>query len=138
MRLVLIPYESIGPIRFGMRRDEVRAAVPAAVRAFNKTPTTFVDAFDDEGIYVYYDEQDLCDAVEVASPSVPILDGRILIGSPFSELRDWLQMRDSEVEVDNAGLTDFAIGLGLYAPSASDAPDEPVEAAIAFRQGYYD
>ena len=44
-------------------------------------------------------------------------------------------MRDSEVEVDKAGLTDFAIGLGLYAPSASEAPDEP---AIAFRQGYYD
>ena len=140
MTLVVEPYEALGPIRFGMRRDEVRVAVKAAVRAFRKTPTakTLVDAFDDEGIHVYYDEQDVCEGVEVANPAVPILDGQVLIGRPFADVRDWLQARDSDVVLDETGLTDFTIGLGIYAPSAEKMPHEPVEGVIAFRRGYYD
>jgi hypothetical protein len=123
-----------------MRRDEVRVAVKAAVRAFKKTPDakTLVDAFDDEGIHVYYDEQDVCEAVEVGSPAAPVFDGQSLIGRPFAEVRDWLQARDSDVQLDEAGLTDFEIGLGLYASSAEEEPDDPVEGVIAFRRGYYE
>ena len=140
MDLLIQPYEAMGPVRFGMRRDEVRAAIGTKVSPFMKglDSTTLTDSFDDERIHVYYDEQDCCEAVEVASPSVPLLEGQALLGRPFSEVRDWLMSRDSEVELDGAGLIAFTLGVGLYAPSALKEPDEPVEGVIAFRRGYYD
>lgn len=139
MELDLRPYERLGPIRFGMRREDVREAVGATARTFRKTPDaiTLVDAFDTEGIHVYYDEQDLCEAVEVASPSVPTFKGRALLGRSFAELLDWLRTLDPEIQVDESGLTASSVGLGLYAPSAEQAPSDPVEAVIAFRHGYY-
>lgn len=139
MDLEIRPYEGLGPIRFGMRRDDVRRALGASVRAFRKTPeaTILTDAFDDEGIHVYYNEQDLCEAVEVASPAIPVLQGRALVGRSFAEIRDWLRTLDPEVEIDESGLTAFTFGVGLYASSAQKAPNGPVEAVIAFRRGYY-
>ena len=139
MKLDLRPYEGVGPIRFGMRRAEVRGAVHAAVRAFRKTrdATMLLDAFDNEGIHVYYDELDLCEAVELASPAVAVLKGRALIGEPFAALRDWLLGLDPELEVDETGLTASSLGLGLYAPFAGEEPEGPVEGVIAFRRGYY-
>lgn len=139
MELDLRSYDGLGAIRFGMRRDQVRGAVGAPVRTFRKTPdaTTLVDAFDNEGIYVYYDAQDLCEAVEVASPAIPILEGQTLLGKPFAELRDWLRTLDPDIEVDESGLTAPTVGLGLYAPSAQKAPNEPVDGVIVFRRGYY-
>lgn len=140
MKLVLTPYESLGPIRFGMSREEVRAVLAVAVHPFKKTPdaTTLTDAFEAEGIYVSYDDQGDCEAVEVASPAEPVLDGETLLGQPFSQLRDRLKARGDELEVDASGLTDLTSGLGLYAPSAEKAPNDPIEAVIAFRRGYYD
>jgi hypothetical protein len=139
MQFELRPHQLVGPIHFGMRREEVRGVIPAAVRAFKKTPaaTTLVDAFDDEGLHVYYDEEDECEAVELAAPAVPVLEGRILIGQSFAKLRDWLLANDPKTEVDATGLTAPSLGVGLYAPFAREEPDEPVEGVIAFRPGYY-
>src|SRR5208283_3578225 len=107
MKLQLIPYESLGPIRFGMRREEVKMVVSVPVKAYRKTPksSTLTDAFVGEGIHVYYDEQDACIAIEVASPSMPLWRDRSLIGDPFSSSLDWLKSLDPNIVVEDSGLT---------------------------------
>jgi hypothetical protein len=139
MDLLIRPHEGIGPIRFGMDSNAVRNILGGTVRSFRKTadakaPT---DAFDEYGMHVYYDDAGRCEAVEVASPGTPILHGQPLIGRPFEELRHMLEQIDPKAEVDDAGLTAPSLGIGVFAPFASDSPGEPVEGVIVFKEGYY-
>jgi hypothetical protein len=132
------PNQGLGPLQLGLKREELRRALGTPSRSFKKAEdSTLTDAFDDAGIQIYYDAHDVCEAIEVASPAVPILQGRELLGKPFSEVRDWLSSLDPDLEVDDSGLTAPSIGLGIYAPSAEKSPDDPVEAVILFRRGYY-
>lgn len=139
MRLVIRQHEGAGPVQFGMTREAVATAVGASPRRFRRAPTANeTDAFADEGIYVEYGADDACEAVEMASPAVPTLQGRELLSVPYQELRDWVLKLDPAVEMDGAGLISRALGVGFYAPAAVEAPEEFVESVIAFRRGYYD
>ena len=139
MDLLIRPYEGIGPLSFGMDSGTVRSVLGGTVRSFKKTPDAKVptDAFDGHGIHVYDDDAGRCEAVEVASPATPILQDQPLIGRPFKELRHLLEQIDPKTEVDETGLTAPSLGIGLFAPFASDSPGEPVEGVIVFKKGYY-
>jgi len=138
--LVIRPHEGIGPLSFGMDSTAVRTVLGGAVRSFRKTPDakTPTDAFDEHGIHVYYDEAGRCEAVEVSSPANPILQGQPLVGRPFSEVRQLLEQIDPDIQIDDTGLTAPSLGVGLFAPFASDSPEEPTEGVIVFKKGYYD
>jgi len=140
MDLLIRPYEGIGPVTLGMDRAEVRSVLGGAVRSFKKSPDSKAptDAFDEQGLHVYYDDAGRAEAIEVASPATPILEGRALIGRPFEELRHWLEQMDPEIQVDDAGLTAPSLGIGLYAPAATASPSDPIEGVIVFKRGYYD
>lgn len=140
MLMPIEPYVSFGPLRLGMTRAEVRNSISAAVEAFRKLPgdVALSDAFSSQGIYVYYDKDDVCEAVEVAAPSVPVLLGQHLVGQPFTHVRAWFENNDPETAVDSAGLTSPKFGVGIYAPSALKDPADPVESVMVFREGYYD
>ena len=135
----IIPYEGIGPLRFGMSKSEVRAALGAPFREFKKTleaPATS-DAFHTMGVYVYYKPTGACEAVEVASPSQATLFGKQLVGEIFEVLQKWFRELDPEVEMDDAGMTSLRFGVGIYAPRLKEGSSVPVEGAIAFERGYY-
>jgi len=139
MRMDVNSYVGAGAVRFGMGREAVRAAMGAAHTCFKRVPTaTESDAFDGEGVHVEYDVDGACVSVEMFSPSVPMFQGRRLVGVPYREVRDWLRSQDPAAEEDGAGITSRALGVGVYAESAAKASDEPVESAIAFCRGYYD
>jgi hypothetical protein len=138
--LPITPYEGIGPIKLGMSRKEVRDILGGDFRSFKKTPYDEVttDFFDEMGVHVHYKKEEVCEAVEVASPSLPTFQNKPLLGRPFGELRDWFVSIDAGAEIDESGLTSYQLGIGLYAPSAIDDADEPVEGVIVFERGYYD
>jgi hypothetical protein len=140
MRLVIRPYDGVGPINFGMSMQETRAAVGTPFESFKKTPIAELptDAFDSVGVHVYYKKPGICEAVEMASPAEPIFQDRPLLGRPFAELRNWFKTIDPRIEVDAAGLTSHEFGIALYAPSAEDEPQLPVEGVLVFAKGYYD
>jgi hypothetical protein len=139
MQLAIMPYESAGPIRFGMAREAVRKTVGLPYSTFRKSPEskTTSDAFDDEGIYIYYRESETVEAVEMALPARPTLEGVELLGRPYRDVSAFIKSLDSGTQEDDAGLTSFALGIGLYAPSAAKEPVEPVESVIAFDKDYY-
>jgi len=140
MLMAIEPYVSFGPLKLGMTRAEVRSSISATAEAFRKLPgdAALSDAFGSEGIYVYYDKDDVCEAVEVAAPSVPVLLGQHLVGRPFNRVREWFEKNDPGTAVDSAGLTSPKFGVGIYAPSALKDPADPVESVMVFREGYYD
>ena len=66
------------------------------------------------------------------APARPTFDGQPLLGVPFSTVREALRQRDPRVTVESDGLTSEALGIGLYAPSSVELPDEPAEGVIVF------
>jgi hypothetical protein len=139
MKLDIRPTVGVGPIRFRMSREEVRAAIGVPARSFSKTPESpaLSDAFDDEGVHVHYRNDGRCEAVEIAAPCRPLYRGRELIGKPYAPVRDWLRTLDESLEEDDTGLTSHALCLGLYASNPREFPEDPVEAVIVFEEGYY-
>lgn len=140
MLMIIEPYKSFGAIKLGMTRTEVRNAVSAKVESFKKLPTdtSLTDVFGSQNIFVYYDETDVCEAIEVADPSVPSFQGQHFVGKPFSHVREWFEKNDPETKVDPAGLTSPKFGVGIYAPSALKNPIDPVEGVMVFGKEYYE
>ncbi len=135
------PFYGVGPIVFGMRRDEVRRSVGSRFREFTKSalqPLKKVDAFEELLVHVYYGvEDDACEFVEFAGGHVmPIFRGRRLLEEPFVALRGWLRTVDSGTVEDESGIECPNIGLSLYCPDAEERPGRTAEAASVYRAGY--
>lgn len=135
----ITPYKGIGPVRFGMSRTDVRAALVVPLHEFKRTPKAAMptDAFPTLGVYVYYKPPGVCAAVEVASPTEPLLLGKKLIGQPVGEILEWLSSLDQQVKMDETGLTSLRFGVGLYVPALKNGSAALVEAVIVFERGYY-
>jgi hypothetical protein len=140
MNLNIIPYIGVGPIRFGMSRNEVRQMVGHPAKPFLKGPDAIIptDAFDDIGLHVFYKKDDTCEAIEMFLAADPTFEGKHLIERPFDRVLDWLQKFDDSLDVDNTGATSKKCGIGIYAPNCEESPSDPVEAVIVFERGYYD
>lgn len=135
----LEPYMGVGPLRLGMTKHEVQSLFAGQARSFRKVPDERVPSdLVDNSVCVYYDEEGRAEAIELAAPQEPTLAGRKLLGRPFSEVRAWLQILDSDLEVDASGAQSRRVGISVYAPGANKDPDQPIEGAMIFRRGYYD
>jgi len=136
----VVPYMGVGRIMFGMTRDQIRKLLGSEVKEFKKTPTSKVltDAFDQLGVHVYYKNDDTCEAIEMARPANPKLNGSKIIGLPFFEVREFMQKLDDSLEIDETGLISFKLGIGLFVPSLTEIQREIVESVIVFQRGYYD
>jgi hypothetical protein len=141
MILPIIPYVRVGPIRFGMTPAEVRAAIGSKFTAFMKAPDAEMptDSFDAEGIHIYYENPGLCESRRNGTSGKtyakwPRAHLETVRGG--SNVRTLTGSLHAKVEEDEAGLTAFGLGIGLYAPSASKSPTLPVEGVIAFGKDY--
>ena len=132
------PNVGVGPLRFGMTRQEVRRTIGAQPTGSATVPRSSspTDDFLEQGLHIYYDDSDHCMAIEMAMPATPILEGRPILGEPFCVVRDWLSALDPAIETDDDGLTSKALGSGLYAPAVDKNQNSPVEAVIAFAPGH--
>lgn len=139
----IVPNIGVGPIKFGMTREEVRAAIGADATPFrraviNTMEQPLQDSFRDLGIFVEYNPLGKCVAVEFGGPAAPSFQGETFLGQPYSRVREWFRTKDSAVEEDDSGLTSLALGIGIYTPNARANPDRLVEGVIAFKDGYYE
>ena len=139
MTFKIEPYKSVGPIKFGMSRPEIRDVLQIEPKPFRKTLSSLIasDAYDDIGVHVHFDESGGCCAVELAAPANPTFRGQSLLGQPLSTLRRQFEEVDDTLEVDETGFTSHKFGIGLFAPFAEDSPEDPVEGVIVFKRGYY-
>lgn len=96
------------------------------------------DAFQDGPVHVFYDDDGTCSAVEFYGRSRVLLDGRNLLGIPYSAAKALVSKLDAGIEEDGAGFTSYLLGIGAYAPSCAEFADDPTESIIVFKNGYYD
>ncbi len=130
----------LGAVTFGMLRAEVEAAMGTLPRRFRKTVacTTLTDAFDRQGMQVFYDEQDRVEALEVFAPARPVFGELDLFSTPYTVLIDAMRALDPDLQEDELGFTSNALGFGVYAEHKDVDPERPSEGVIVFRQGYYE
>ena len=62
------------------------------------------DAFESNGIYVYYKNPGLCNAIEIAPPSEPTFHGKTILGLPYREAREIVNLIDPKFKEDGSGL----------------------------------
>lgn len=130
----------LGPVTFGMSRDEVAEAMGSAPRRFKKTVacTTLTDAFDQQGMQVFYDADDRVEALEVFAPSRPSFGDLDLFCTPYTALTKAMRALDPDLQEDELGFTSNALGFGVYAEHKDTDPERPSEGVIVFRKAYYE
>lgn len=132
-------HAGVGPIRFGMKSSEIRKVMHEEPEPVDKSSNGIpADYFRQLGIFVFYKQPGICEAVEFFGPASPTFDGQYILGQPYVEMERWIKYIDPDVILNDAGLITKKIGFGLYAPSARKKPELPVKSVIVFEPGYYE
>src|SRR5438093_1211210 len=111
MELQIESYIRVGPITFGMPMVEVRGVLQVQHREFRRSAMskTVTDAFQSLGVFVCYNVDGRCSAVEMAAPSRAILLGEDVLAKPVMEIREWFRGLDANIKVDGAGITSLGL-----------------------------
>ena len=132
MEYQIAPYESVGPVRFGMTQTEVQAALSEHFETFRRGPFATGDTQMYGQCFVNYDSDGRCNSVEFFGDAVVLFNGKNLFSLSCPALRELL----APVEDNDSGFTSFEHGIGIYAPYEDEEPDK-VESIIVFKKGYY-
>jgi hypothetical protein len=126
------PFQSVGPLRFGMERDEVRQILEEPPKEFKKGFSENVtEAYDQAGVHVYYDSSGSVEFIEAFPPANPVYEGVDLMRSDTrAVLADLAQLGLRPRDDEEGGLWFEDRGFVLFAPSGK------TEGVSAFRQGY--
>jgi hypothetical protein len=140
MDMVIVPYQSVGPLSFGMAREEVRSIINSAYKVVKKTEQAEApyDYFYELGIHVHYSKEGQCEFIELGAPSRPLFLEHELLGQPFHLVYAWLKTISQAMRLSMAGVTSLDLGISLYVPGLKDNPRAPVESISAFARGYWD
>jgi len=137
--LTIDSHQGVGKLKYGMTAAEVRATVATAYEPFERTKNGRAsDHFSSDGIFAYYNDTGLLNALEFHAPANVKLLGNILFECSFQQLLYLLSQNDNNIEIDDTGLTSLELGLGCYAPGHREAPNDLIEGIITFEKGYYD
>jgi len=140
MKFNIKSYSSAGPIKFGMRQSEVRDLLGTNYKSFKRTPASEYpcDYFKSLGVFVYYKNPGVVEAIEFAVPAEPIFESENLLNLSYEDLLVFFQMKDANLEIEPDSLISFLFGISAYTPNADENPQLPAESIIAFGNGYYD
>ncbi|CAM2010538.1 hypothetical protein [Acanthopleuribacter pedis] len=142
MRLDMHPYQGVGPIQFGMTREQVRKAASEPAHPFRKNMFSLCDTdeFTKARVHVFYEaEGDTVEAIEIWQPAKPTLGGATLLDKPIVLLRQQLLETDPEMAEEKVGeLQSDKLGLCVWAPTADADPHLPPRSVMMFCRGYWD
>jgi hypothetical protein len=138
MLLEIKPYWGVHNLEFNMKREILREKFNHKFTEFKKTPYDQNTTDDFEFCHVYYDDENLCEAIEFFEPSIMVFDGFVMTGQAYDNVKEFFQAIDDSLDFNDAGFTSYKYGIGVYAPDALYNPKKPIEAVNIFRNGYYD
>ncbi|MDB5291487.1 MAG: hypothetical protein JWL69_2728 [Phycisphaerales bacterium] len=129
---VIDPLKGVGPIRFGMHKEEVSHAFTYVYRSFFKTRESKVRADHCEvvGLIVHYDSDSRVSYIEVTKPvygTVTVeLFGTDITGISIRRLADLLRSNSAGIERCDYGYECPTLGLNIFNSHATSEHD-PVE-----------
>ena len=138
-QFIITSFKSVGLFMLNVSRTENRKNYPIQPNEFFKTESSTIpwDAYDDLGIHVEYNDNYICDAIEINNKANPIFEGIEVLKIPFSSLIQQIKSFDKNIEEDEIGFVSYKLGFGIYAPEKNDFPDNPSEGVIVFNKNYY-
>lgn len=136
MSFDIVAGKSVGAIRFGMSRTDVKKMMGNKPKEFTKN--TFSKAkTDDFGAYhAYYDESEMLEAVEFFDECQLVLDGIDLMQLTYKNLLDLMREKDENLQVGDLDFTSFEYGICSSAENAEEL--SPVTSILVFKPGYFD
>jgi hypothetical protein len=137
LAMIIEPYVGVGPIRLGMRRADVRAAMGTEARELMKYPSLAhpIDIFKQQRVHVYYRKGLICEAVELfGGVARPLFEGQDLLAIDFATLIREFRTKDEQLELDGSMFISRKYGVSAYGPALEDK----AQAVMVFERGYYD
>jgi hypothetical protein len=134
----IITYEGVGPIKFGMTRNQVRAILGKPTASFMKGGEAPTDAYDRHYVHVFYDLNDTVEYVEVFDASTIQWKGKVLRGLSCMQWYDLLTGDGSHVSFEGDTLTSHVFGLSVWVPLGDNEEEREVRSIGAFRRGYWE
>lgn len=134
LELEIVPYESVGLIRFGMSSLEVRQELRGHALTREEAGT---DSFVDLGIRIHYGANGGAEAVEMCKPAQPTFEGRPLLGVASGVLEAWFGGLDDRIKLEHSGFTSSEFGIRAYAASARRHPNAAVEVVTVFARDFF-
>ncbi len=134
------PYKQAGKIEFGMHSSEVRKILACKFSSFLRTPFAKIpcDFFEELGLFIYYKQGGLVEAIEFTLPANPIFDGTNLLNLSFLEAMGILNQNEHEIEFENESFINHDLGIGVFGLNQYECKDFDIESIIVFEDGYYD
>jgi hypothetical protein len=129
---VVEPLKGVGPIRFGMRKDDVSRAFTYVYTSFFKGPNSKVrsDHCEEVGLIIHYDDVSRVNYIEVHKARYATvaleLFGRDITSISVRGLFEFLGTRDVRGEMTPYGYDFPALGLNTY-NSDMESEADPVE-----------
>ena len=135
MEFNILPNKGLKKISFGISHLEVRKVFKQQPESFSRGdyPDFPYDYYEAEGAFFYYDADGHLEAIEFVRPARAQLSGVDLLSLRLDEAITTLSSLDTDVQKDADGAIAYGIGVGLYAPLASDDAAASIESVIAFR-----
>jgi hypothetical protein len=132
----VIRHVGVGPLRFGMSREDVRSALSIPFEVFRRTPASIpADLFGSAGTFAYYSESGGLIAVEFAKRANVTFGDLDLTNTSTSKLIAEISTIDPAIDHDSSGFTSRAYGIGAW---TEDDLGLPPQSVIIFAPGYYD
>jgi hypothetical protein len=119
---IIEPLKGVGPIRFGMHKDEVSRVFPYPYTSFFHTPDSKVRADHCEavGLYIYYDDASRVNAVQIRKPRGTLvtleLFGNEISGISVGEFAEFLRKHGVRGEKSPSGVRGESISSGYEFP----------------------
>jgi hypothetical protein len=137
----ILSHVGVGAVRFGQTREIVRRFFKEKPTEFFKAPDDPVktDYFESDGVFIFYNANDTCEAVEFCKPAIVTWQNKQLLPLPLGELLDYMRSQDNNLDEEDtvSGFLSYKNGIGGYIEDIEEL-EEPAETIICFRRGYYD
>lgn len=129
----ITPYESVGPVQLGQRRNEIRRQLGPGFTSFAKdVGETETDAYDELGIHLYYDDEDRLELVEAFEPASVSLKGIALLCREFEQVEHDLARQGYKGKPTDVGYRYNDAGIALTLQGST------IEGVAVFQKGYYE
>jgi len=128
------PFVGVGPLTFGLSREDVRRLLGSAFRPFRQGPfaTNDTDAFDDIGIHADYDANQRLEFVEGWGNTEIRFDDISFLEEPISDVLQNPALCRFNHLYENGLYIFESGGFSLYVEG------DRVKSVGVFRRGYYD
>lgn len=137
MKFYIDSFKGALPLFFNMNSNDIEKIVNIKPSQFKKTEdeTTLTDDFG--GFHVFYDSNNLCEAIEIFNDNNYVqFNSSNLFEMTYKEVEAIISTIDGNLEYDE-GFTSYKLGISIYCPSFIEEPDSDIEAILVFRDDYY-